>query len=199
MNWLGAASLVLLLFVMITPWWWMEGYLPQLGGYFKYEGNPFTFVWSSGNRSSLGFALQTFTWLSDQGRLPPGSKYRTGLTRFFLMLSTLMLVLGGLAAVYALARESTNPYFIAAFLVFMAIVFYEIGFLVTEAPRSLSLSFTVGEEQAWVKWGEGIGKYLDVALVALLIAAGIVNKLFFEYEPGPPRRPPRKRTGRYWW
>ncbi|MCD6348142.1 MAG: hypothetical protein J7L91_00765 [Candidatus Korarchaeota archaeon] len=200
MNWLGAASLVLLLFVLLSPWWWMEGYLPNLGGYFKYEGNPITFIWSSGNRSSLSFALKTFSWLSDEGRLPPGSKYRSGLTRFFLILSTLMLVLGGLLAIYALARESTNPYFWAAFLVFLALAFYELGFMVTEAPRSLSLTLATGDEQTWVKWGEGIGKYLDVALAILLIAAGIVNKIYFEYEPGPPKRPPRRRkAGRYWW
>lgn len=198
MNWLGAASLVLLLFVLVAPWWWMEEYLPQLGGYFKYEGNPLTFIWSSSNRSSLGFALQTFNWLSQQGRLPPGSKYRVGLTRFFLMLSTLMLLMGGLATIYAVAREAANPYFVAAFLVFLAIAFYELGFLVIEAPRSLSLTFSAGEEQAWVRWGEGIGKYLNVALVILLIAAGVVNRLFFEYQPGPPRAP-RRKTGRYWW
>ncbi len=199
LNWLGAISLVLLFFVFFTPWWWIEGYLPNTG-YFKYEGNPLTFIWSSGNRSSLGFALKTFSQLSEEGRLPPGTRYRSGLTKFLLMLSTLMLFLGGLSAAYALVRESTNPYFWAALLVLLALIFYELGFLITEAPRSISLTWDVGNEKAWVKWGEGIGKYLDIGLIILLIASGIVNKMFFEYEPGPPKRPPRRRkTGRYWW
>ncbi len=196
LNWLGAISLVLLLFIFLTPWWWIEGYLPDMG-YFKYEGNPLTFIWSSGNRSSLGFALKTFSRLSDEGRLPPGAKYRSGLTKFLLMLSTMMLVFGGLSAAYALVREVTNPYFWAAVLVLLALVFYELGFLVTEAPRTLSLTWDVGKEKAWVKWGEGMGKYLDIALIVLLIFAGIINRAFYEYRPGPPR--PRRKTGRYWW
>jgi len=198
LNWLGVASLILLLFVLTSPWWWIEGLLPNLGGYFKYVGNPITFVWSSGNKSSLGMALQTFSWLSDEGRLPPGSKYRTGLTKFFLMLSTLMLSLGGLSALFALIKENTNAYFLAALLILLAFIFYELGFMITEAPRELSLTFEVEGEEAWVKWGEGIGKYLDLGLVVLLVSAGIINRIFYEYEPGPPRKPPRRR-GRYWW
>lgn len=195
MNWIGVLSLLLFLFTLTTTWWWMEGYLPNLGGFFKYNGNPITFVWSSGNTSSLGLSLECFKWLSGEGRLPPGVAYRTGIARFFLTLCTVFLSLALISSISALLMKSSRAYFVAAALVFISFILFEFAFLSMEAPRTASLTFDVNGEQAYVKWGEGIGKYLAVFLSGTLLLSGFVNSYLYE-RPLTPRRPRRARS--YW-
>ncbi len=195
MNWAGVLSLILLLLTFTTTWWWMEGYLPNLGGFFKYNGNPITFVWSSGNVSSLDLSLKTFKWLSEGGRLPPGVAHRTGIARFFLTVCTASLSLASLLLIYALLRRSSRAYFTAAALVFASFLLFEFSFLATEAPRTAALTFDVNGERGYVKWGEGTGKYLALLLSVALLASGFINSYLYE-RPVTPRRPRRARS--YW-
>ncbi|MEM3445911.1 MAG: hypothetical protein QW418_00630 [Candidatus Korarchaeum sp.] len=195
MNWAGVLSLLLFLLALTTTWWWMEGYLPNLGGFIKYNGNPITFVWSSGNTSSLGLSLEIFRWLSGEGRLPPGVAYRTGIAKFFLTLCTVSLSLALLLSIYALLMRSSRAYFTASVLVFISFTLFEFAFLSMEAPRTASLTFDVNGEQAYVKWGEGIGKYSAVLLSGVLLLSGFVNSYLYE-RPVTPRRPRRARS--YW-
>ncbi|MEM0018042.1 MAG: hypothetical protein QXO55_04330 [Candidatus Korarchaeum sp.] len=195
MNWAGVLSLLLFLLALTTTWWWMEGYLPNLGGFIKYNGNPITFVWSSGNTSSLGLSLEIFRWLSGEGRLPPGVAYRTGIAKFFLTLCTVSLSLALLLSIYALLMRSSRAYFTASVLVFISFILFEFAFLSMEAPRTASLTFDVNGEQAYVKWGEGIGKYSAVLLSGVLLLSGFVNSYLYE-RPVTPRRPRRARS--YW-
>ncbi|MEM3480487.1 MAG: hypothetical protein QW576_02240 [Candidatus Korarchaeum sp.] len=195
MNWAGVLSLLLFLLALTTTWWWMEGYLPNLGGFIKYNGNPITFVWSSGNTSSLGLSLEIFRWLSGEGRLPPGVAYRTGIVKFFLTLCTVSLSLALLLSIYALLMRSSRAYFTASVLVFISFILFEFAFLSMEAPRTASLTFDVNGEQAYVKWGEGIGKYSAVLLSGVLLLSGLVNSYLYE-RPVTPRRPRRARS--YW-
>ncbi|MEM1520092.1 MAG: hypothetical protein QXV05_02875 [Candidatus Korarchaeum sp.] len=195
MNWAGVLSLLLFLLALTTTWWWMEGYLPNLGGFIKYNGNPITFVWSSGNTSSLGLSLEIFRWLSGEGRLPPGVAYRTGIAKFFLILCTVSLSLALLLSIYALLMRSSRAYFTASVLVFISFILFEFAFLSMEAPRTASLTFDVNGEQAYVKWGEGIGKYSAVLLSGVLLLSGFVNSYLYE-RPVTPRRPRRARS--YW-
>lgn len=196
MNWAGVLSILLFLLTLSANWWWMEGYLPNLGGYFKYNGNPITFVWSSGNTSSLGMSLETLKWLSEEGRLPPGVAYRTGVSRFFLVLNSMLLLLAFFTAVYALLKKSSRAYFISASLVFAAFLLFEFAFLVIEAPRAATLTFDISGEQGFVKWGEDIGKYLAISLSATLIFSGFLNSYLYERPRAPVRRPRRARV--YW-
>lgn len=196
MNWAGALSLVLFILTFSMNWWWMEGYLPNLGGFFKYNGNPITFIWSSGNTSSLSMSLETFKWLSEEGRLPPGVAYRTGVTKFFLMLNSIFLILAFFITVYALLRKSSKAYFVSASLVFIAFLFFEFAFLVTEAPRTATLTFDANGEQGYVKWGEDIGKYSAILLSVALILSGFLNSYLYERPRVLRRRPRRARV--YW-
>ncbi|MCS7103686.1 MAG: hypothetical protein NZ992_07405 [Candidatus Korarchaeum sp.] len=196
MNWAGVLSLLLFLLMLTTTWWWVEGYLPNLGGFFKYNGNPITFVWSSGNASSLGLSLEAFKWLSEGGRLPPGVAYRTGITKFFLTLCTALLFLALLLSVYALLRKSSRAYFTASALVFLSFILFEFAFLATEAPKAAVLTFDVNGEQGYVKWGEGVGKYLAILLSGTLLASGFINNYLYERPLTPKRRPRRARS--YW-
>ncbi|MEM3929404.1 MAG: hypothetical protein QXX48_03860, partial [Candidatus Korarchaeum sp.] len=158
-------------------------------------GNPITFVWSSGNTSSLGLSLEIFRWLSGEGRLPPGVAYRTGIAKFFLTLCTVSLSLALLLSIYALLMRSSRAYFTASVLVFISFILFEFAFLSMEAPRTASLTFDVNGEQAYVKWGEGIGKYSAVLLSGVLLLSGFVNSYLYE-RPVTPRRPRRARS--YW-
>lgn len=196
MNWVGILSLLLFLLTFMTTWWWMEGYLPGVGGFFKYNGNPITFVWSSGNTSSLGLSLETFKWLSEEGRLPPGVAHRIGLTRFFLTLCTTTLSLAFLISIYALLGRSSRAYFAAAALVFVSFLLFEFSFLATEAPRAATLMLDLGGEQGYVKWGEGTGKYLAILLSGALLISGFINSYLYERPVTPRRRPRRARS--YW-
>lgn len=196
MNWAGLLSLLLLLLAFTTTWWWMESYLPNLGGFLKYNGNPITFVWPSGNTSSLLLSLKTFKWLSEEGRLPPGAAYRTGIAMLFLNVCTVLLSLSSLSSIYALTRRSSRAYFIAALLAFLSFLAFEFAFLAMEAPRSAALTFDVGGERGYVTWGEGIGKYLTLFLSGSLLASGFINSYLYERPLTPRRRPRRARS--YW-
>ncbi|ACB07725.1 hypothetical protein [Candidatus Korarchaeum cryptofilum] len=195
MNWLGVISLILFLLTLTSTWWWMDCYLPNIGGYFKYNGNPITFVWSSGNRSSLSLSLDIFKWLSEEGRIPPGASYRIGISKFFLMLCTLFISLSLLFTIYAIFSKSSRAYFIAAAFAFLSFLFYEFSFLALEAPRSAFLTFQSDTGQNYVRWGEGIGKYLALLLTITLVASGFLNSYIYE-RPIPRRRP---RRGRGYW
>ncbi len=194
MNWLGLASLIVLLSAIGVTWWSVEGYLAEPVSAFSYNGNPLTFVWSS-KKGGLELTLKTLAKLSSEGKLPPGVSHRTGLIRLFLYLVTVSLVISLILAIVALIFEWPEGYFLAALFSLLALTFYELAFITAEIPRNFMLTFG---DDFWIRWHEGSGKFVDVLATILLAASGILGKVIRERSFVGPRRPPRRRA-RYWW
>ncbi len=195
MNWLGLASVVVLLIAISTTWWSVEGYLAEPISSFKYEGNPLTFIWSS-RKGGLELTLNTLAKLSNEGKLPPGVSHRTGLIRLFLYLVTLSIMISLLSSLIGLIFDSSGAFFVAAVLALLAVAFFELSFISAEIPKSFMMTL---EGDYWIRWQKGSGELVDIVATVLLATSGIIVKVQREKEAGP-RRPPRpRRRARYWW
>ena len=195
MNWLGLASVIVLLIAVATTWWSVEGFLAEPISAFRYDGNPLTFIWSS-KKGGLELTLKTLAKLSDEGKLPPGVGHRTGLVRLFLYLVTLSVAFSLISSLVGLIFDNPGAFFIAAVSALLAVAFFELSFISAEIPKSFMMTF---EGDYWIRWQKGPGELVDMVATALLAASGILIKIQREREVGP-RRPPRpRRRARYWW